>query len=76
MSLATRSPSPETETSVAMRWQEPGFRDLERLQNGVWSQFRNSSFFHEKMGEGKNRRVKKSGKRRVEIGFLLGFMIE
>ena len=46
MSLAVRSPS-EMETSWAIRVQAPGLRNRARLQKGVWSQARNSSFFQE-----------------------------
>lgn len=50
MSLAMRSPS-EMETWVAMREENPGFRDRARLQNGVWLQFLNSSLFQDETDE-------------------------
>lgn len=56
--LAVRSPS-EIVTSVAVREHEPGVRDRARLQNGVWLQFLNSSFFHEKTEEERRRRSMK-----------------
>lgn len=71
MSFAMSSPSSEMDTSVAIRLQDPGFRDRARLQNGVWLQFLNSSFFQEKA----KGLIERSKRKIVKIKFGEFFMI-
>lgn len=61
-------------TSVAIREHAPGERDRARLQKGVWSQLRNSSFFYESdVCEAKQR--SDSVKRR-DLIFLVPLFVE
>lgn len=57
-----RSPS-EMETWVAMREENPGFRDRARLQNGVWLQFLNSSLFQDETDELLRKRRRETNRR-------------
>lgn len=60
-----RSPSVMA-MSVAVSEQDPGFLDRARLQNGVWLQLRNSSFFHD-VTVVRRWRVMRSSRRRESV---------